>query len=94
MKAIAAREGGLRFEVFLPSTLADWLLDLIERGVFFDPSEAVFVLLGEAKDLVPYQDLRDEQRPGIPAAEVTARMREEMARPYPVPATWRMDKEP
>lgn len=35
-----ARKGGLRFEVFLPSGLAEWVLDLVERGVFTDPSEA------------------------------------------------------
>jgi hypothetical protein len=30
------------------------------RGDFFDPSEAAFVLLGEAKDLEPHADLRRE----------------------------------
>jgi len=28
--------------------------------VFFDPSEAMFVLLGEAKNLSPHQDFCDE----------------------------------
>ena len=42
-------EGGLRFEAYLPPSLALWLLDLIEQGKFLDPSEAVFVILGEHK---------------------------------------------
>jgi antitoxin ParD1/3/4 len=55
-----ARKGGLRFEVYLPSSLAEWMLDLVERGVFTDPSEAVFVILGEHKELEPHADLREE----------------------------------
>jgi len=27
-----ARKGGLRFEVFLPPGLAEWVLDFVERG--------------------------------------------------------------
>jgi len=48
-----ARKGGLRFEAYLPSSLAEWVLDLVEKGVFTDPGEAVFVILGEHKDLEP-----------------------------------------
>ena len=55
-----ARKGGLRFEVFLPPGLAEWVLDFVERGVFVDPSEAVFVILGEHRDLEPHDDLRTE----------------------------------
>jgi len=55
-----AGKGGLRFEAYLPPDLAEWLLDLIERGVFADPSEAVFVILGEHRDLEPHADLRRE----------------------------------
>ena len=55
-----ARKGGLRFEAYLPPGLADWLLDLIERGVFADPSDAVFIILGEHRDLEPHSDLRLE----------------------------------
>jgi hypothetical protein len=32
-----ARDGGLRFDAYLPSRLADWLLAHIERGTFRDP---------------------------------------------------------
>ena len=44
-----ACKGGLSFEVFLPSGLAEWVLDFVERGVFVDPSEAVFVMLGSRR---------------------------------------------
>ena len=53
-------EGGLRFEAYLPPSLALWLLDLIEQDTFLDPSEAVFVILGEHKELEPHADLRRE----------------------------------
>ena len=55
-----ASKGGLRFDVFLPSGLAEWVLDFVERGVFVDPAEAVFVILGEHKNLEPHNDLRAE----------------------------------
>ena len=65
-----ACKGGLRFEVFLPSGLAEWVLDFVERGVFVDPSEAVFVILGEHKDLEPHRDLRTESlRRSLDAAD-------------------------
>src|SRR3546814_2528070 len=42
-----ARAGGLRFEAYLTGDQADWLLERIERGVFADPSEAVFAIRSE-----------------------------------------------
>jgi antitoxin ParD1/3/4 len=96
-----ARKGGLRFEAYLPSDLAEWLLDLIERGVFVDPSEAVFVILGEHKDLEPHADLRrellkrilqaamDDPRPSIPHEEVMQRLRKLAEAPRSEPAEWR-----
>jgi len=96
-----ARNGGLRFEVFLPSGLAEWVLDFVERGVFVDPSEAVFVILGEHKDLEPHGDLRTEilkrsldasindPRPPIPLDEFKKKMAERMAKPRSEPAVWR-----
>ncbi|MBV8264531.1 MAG: hypothetical protein JOY87_11980 [Candidatus Eremiobacteraeota bacterium] len=81
---LKAQAGGLRFAAFLPSELAVWLLELIEQGVFKDPSEAVFVMLGEQQDLAAYPDLRREllrrtveaaandPRPAIPAEVVFA----------------------
>ncbi len=55
-----ASKGGLRFESYLPPGLAEWVLDLVECGLFTDPSEAVFVFLREQKDLEPHADLRQE----------------------------------
>ena len=75
-------EGGLRFEAYLPPKLALWLLDLIEQGTFLDLSEAMFVILGEHKELEPHADLRqellkrsieaaaDDPRPGISSEEL------------------------
>jgi len=57
-----AAGGDLSFEVYLPSGLAEWVLDFVERGVFTDPSEAVFVIMGEHRDLEPHSDLRLEIR--------------------------------
>ena len=44
-------EGGLRFEAYLPPSLALWLFDLIEQDRFLDPSEAVLVILGAEQGL-------------------------------------------
>jgi Arc/MetJ-type ribon-helix-helix transcriptional regulator len=46
-----ARKGGLRFEAYLPPDLAVWVLEKVERGEFFDPSEAVFAILLQARDI-------------------------------------------
>jgi len=95
-----ASKGGLRFEVFLPSRLAEWVLDFVERGVFVDPTEAVFVMLGQSMDLQPYDDLRmeilkrsveasiNDPRPPIPLDEVVKKIAERMAEPSPEPAVW------
>ena len=96
-----ARKGGLRFEAYLPPGLAEWVLDFVERGVFVDPSEAVFVIFGEHKDLEPHADLRqealkrsiqtaiDDPRPSIPYEEVKERINKQLAEPRPEPAIWR-----
>jgi len=95
-----AAKGGLRFEAYLPPALALWLLDRVEQGKFLDPSEAVFVILGEHEELEPHADLRqelfkrsiraaaDDPRPGIPDEEVMERLREEFKGPRPEPARW------
>jgi antitoxin ParD1/3/4 len=96
-----ALAGGLRFEAYLPPSLAGWLLDLIARGEFADPSEAVFVILGEHRDLEPHADLReellrrtvqaaiDDPRPSLSADEVEQQFRELSAAPAPEAALWR-----
>jgi len=96
----AATEGGLRFQAYLPPKLALWLLDRIEQGMFLDPSEAVFVLLDEAREQEPHLDLRqellkrrilsaaDDPRPSIPADEFMAKFEAMRKKPRPEPAVW------
>jgi antitoxin ParD1/3/4 len=93
------KAGGLRFSVYLPPDLADWILALVEKGAFIDPSEAVFVMLQEAQELEPHHDLRrellnrilqaaeDDSRPGSPPDEVFMRIKEKLAS-MPKPAVW------
>ena len=95
-----AGKGGLRFEAYLPPDLAEWLLGLIERGVFADPSEAVFVILGEHRDLEPHDDLRrellsrslqtaiDDPRPSFSSDEVEKRFKELLDAPMQEAAVW------
>ena len=95
-----AREGGLRFEAFLPPGLAEWVLDLVARGVFTSPSDAAFVMLGVQRDLEPHADLRreilkrsvqaaiDDPRPPISAEELRKTLRRRWEAPRPKPAVW------
>jgi len=96
-----AGKGGLRFEAYLAPGLAEWLLDLIERGVFADPSEAVFVIFGEHRDLEPHADLRrellsrlcqaaiDDPRPSLSGEDVQRHLQELLDTPMSEPALWR-----
>ena len=98
----AAAAGGLKFEAYLPPELALWLLDRVEKGDFHDPSEAAFVLLGEAKELEPHEDLRSEllkrslgvaiaqadAGESLPGDEVMRALKEKFSKPLPEPARW------
>ncbi len=55
-----AKTGGLKFEAYLTSDLAEWVLDMVEKGDFADPCEAVFVFMGQAKELDECDDLKLE----------------------------------
>jgi hypothetical protein len=100
-----ARKGGLRFEAYLPSSLAEWLLDLVEEGVFTDPGEAVFVILGEHRDLEPHAGLReellrrtlqaamDDPHTGFTLDEVKKRFDKLSSEPRADPAVWRQRKD-
>jgi len=95
-----ARAGGLRFEAYLPGSMADWLLERVEQGQFVDPSEAVFAIVKNFIDMEPHRDLRDEllrriiqaaiddPRPGIPHEEACAMMDRWIAEPRPEEARW------
>ena len=72
----------------------------LEGQKYLDPSEAVFVILGEHEELEPHADLRQElfkrsiqaaandPRPGISGEEMIKRLHELSAEPQPEPATW------
>jgi len=89
---------GLKFEAFLPTDIAQWVLGLVENGVFLDPAEAVFVFMGQAKDLEPHDDLIMEilkrsldkaaKVPYYPHDEVEAKL-EERAKDKGKPAVWK-----
>lgn len=95
-----ARAGGLRFEAYLTGDQGDWLLERIERGLFHDPSEAVFAIVQNFRELEPHRDLRDallgrmldaaraDLEPGRPIDEVFDELRRDMAKPRPEPARW------
>ena len=95
-----ARTGGLRFEAYLPPALADWMLERIKRGIFADPSEAVFAIVRTFRELEPHRDLRDELlgrmldasaaelESARPADEAFAELRRELGSPRPAPARW------
>ena len=71
------------------------------RAVFADPSEAVFVILGQHQDLEPHADLRhellkrtlhaaiDDPRPSVPHEEVIEELQKWAPAPRPEPAEWR-----
>jgi Arc/MetJ-type ribon-helix-helix transcriptional regulator len=96
----SAAEGGLRFQAYLPPELALWILDRIEQGVFTDPSEAVFVLLDEARELEPHQDLRqdllkrrilsaaNDPCPGVAFDEFLGKLEATQKIPRPEPTVW------
>lgn len=95
-----ATKAGLRFEAFLPSHLALWLLDKIEQGEFIDPAQATFELLKQTRELEPHTDLRneltrrgiqaaiDDPRPPINAEAMMKKMEEIAKRPAEKAAVW------
>lgn len=66
-----AAESGLRFEAFLVPSQATWILELVERGEFIDPAEAIFVLMQEAQEL--------QQHPEVKQALLKKRLDESIA---------------
>lgn len=90
----------MRFEGYLPPDLACWILAKVEAGIFLDPSEAVFVLMGEMRDMEPHKDVRamllqrslaashDDPGPALPAEEVLELLRRRFDGPRPAPAHW------
>jgi antitoxin ParD1/3/4 len=95
-----ATKVGLKFEAFLPSGLALWLLDKIEQGEFINPAQAAYELLKQTRELEPHADLRDEltrrsvqaaiddPRPPIDAEALMKKMEEIAKRPAEKAAVW------
>ena len=95
-------EGGLRFEAYLPSDLASWVVELVERGAFTSPSEAVFVAMQTYQELERHPEVKKEllrrmlaaaeqevkEGKGIPHEEVMAELEKMQSRPSPEPAVW------
>jgi len=55
-----AQIGGLYFIAYLPPAFAGWLLDHIEDGLFANPKEAIFALVGHYREREPYGATREE----------------------------------
>ena len=97
-----AADGGLTFAAYLPPSLAEWVISLIEQEVFHSPSEAVFVAMQSFRELDNHPDLRQEllkravqkgidsveEGRGIPAEDVIERLRKKMKGPRAEPAVW------
>ena len=95
------KTGGLKFETYLPPAVALWVLEQVEQGVFIDPAEAIFVLMQQAHDIDPHDDLKlailkkriehgmDSAKNGqtYSAEEVAARM-ERLKKQRTPPAVW------
>ncbi|MGB5583856.1 MAG: hypothetical protein WBO16_06280 [Gammaproteobacteria bacterium] len=94
--------GGLRFEAYLPPALASWVIELVEKGVFHSPSEAVFVAMQTFEDLDQHPEVKSELLRAVlahaskeaeegnvyTAEEVMARFEKRKSLPPSEPAIW------
>ncbi len=99
LRAQAERDG-LRFMAYLPPTLAAWLLDQIEDGLFADPLEAMFAIVGIYRDLEPHAAPRDQlvrraylaatfdDEPCLPDPDIIGHVQALLAGRLAEPATW------
>lgn len=51
---------GVKFEMFLTSDVAKFVMDLVNREIYVSPSEAVFWMMVEYQRYNKHQDLREE----------------------------------
>jgi len=98
------RARGLTFEVFLPETIANWLWQKLEAGVYKDPKEAAFIAFQDLMELDRHPAARTQllkaqlnasaadPRPGITMEEWQAKhdatLREYLSTEPPAPRTW------
>ena len=54
----AARDG-IRFDAYLPPSIAEWVLDRIIAGDFVDPSEVAFYAVKELQELSDHPSVRE-----------------------------------
>lgn len=95
-------ESGLRFEAYLPSDLALWVVELVEQGAFTSPSEAVFVAMQTYQELDQHPEVKKELLrqmlaaaeqdvkggKGIPHEEVIAELKKRASQKKSEPAVW------
>ena len=105
LKPVAA-ESGMWFEAYLTPDLAEWVLGLVEKGVFLDPGEAMYCFMREAKELDPHSDLKEEllrrkiaeaeKGEFIPIEDVKTHIAElkERHKTRPEPARWQKIDQP
>ncbi len=107
LKEQVKKGASLRFEAFLTSRQAEWVLDMVEKGDFLDPSEAIFVFMQQAQELDEHDDLKlellkksiDEGLADVEAGrtvplEDAFRKIEEKAQNRPKPVVWEKIKQP
>lgn len=92
-----AKAGGLKLEVYLTPRIAEWILDIVEKGDYIDPADAVYHLMDQARELDPHHDLRREllkrsiekgmEGPFYSHEEVFAELEKEM-KTHIEPARW------
>jgi Arc/MetJ-type ribon-helix-helix transcriptional regulator len=99
-KQVAA--DGLRFEAYLPPSLASWVIELVEQGVIHSPSEAVFVAMQAFEDLDRHPEVKTELLRAVIAhaskeakegkyyttEEVMAKIKQRKSQPQSEPAVW------
>ncbi len=55
-----AAESGLTVEAYLPPSLAQWVIGLVEQGDFTSPSEAIFVAMQTYQEMEHHPDMKKE----------------------------------
>lgn len=95
-------EGGLRFQAYLPPSLALRVIELVEQGAFTSPSEAIFVAMQAFQEMERHPGVKEEllrrmlaeaekeveQGGGITHEEVLADLEKWKSQARPEPAIW------
>lgn len=97
-----ASELGLQIDVYLVPSIAEWVLNQVEKGRFRDPKDAIFVAMQVFIEMEQHPDLHQEllrreiaagladEGPTFSSEEVLAILKEEQAkRSMRTPPVWR-----